>query len=63
MVQTFICKAEGELLKRSNETKNARWISLMKLKELLESDKSLFYPMHITTLEKYLKTKLNCLNH
>lgn len=59
MVQTFICNAEGELLNRSNETKNIRWISLIELKKLLESDKNLFYPMHVTTLEKYLKTKLN----
>lgn len=58
MVQTFICKADGELLNKSNESKNIRWIPLIELKELLEGDKSLFYPMHVTTLEKYLKTKL-----
>lgn len=58
MVQTFICNADGELLNRSNETKNIRWIPLIELKELLEGDTSLFYPMHITTLERYLKTKL-----
>jgi ADP-ribose pyrophosphatase len=58
MVQTFICNADGELLNRSNETKNIRWIPLIELKELLEGDNSLFYPMHITTLERYLKTKL-----
>ncbi|WMM26290.1 NUDIX domain-containing protein [Tissierella sp. MB52-C2] len=59
MVQIFICNADGELLNKSNETKNIRWIPLIELKELLEDDKSLFYPMHITTLERYLKTKLN----
>ena len=59
MVQTFICNANGELLNKSNETKNIRWIPLIELKELLERDKSLFYPMHITTLERYLKIKLN----
>lgn len=58
MVQTFICRADGELLNKSNETKNIRWISLIELKELLEGDKSLFYPMHVSTLEKYLKMKL-----
>lgn len=58
MVQTFICNADGELLNKSNETKNMRWISLMELKELLEGDKNIFYPMHVTTLERYLKTKL-----
>lgn len=59
MVQIFICSADGELLNKSNETKNIRWMPLIELKELLENDKSLFYPMHITTLERYLKTKLN----
>jgi hypothetical protein len=58
MVQTFICNADGELLNKSNETKNIRWIPLIELKQLLEGDKSLFYPMHVTTLEKYLITKL-----
>lgn len=57
MVETFICTADGELLNNSNETKNIRWISLIELKELLEFNKSLFYPMHVTTLEKYLKFK------
>jgi ADP-ribose pyrophosphatase len=58
MVQTFICNADGELLNNSNETKNIRWVPLIELKELLEGDNSLFYPMHITTLGRYLKTKL-----
>ena len=58
MVQIFICNADGELLNKSNETKNIRWIPLIELKKLLEVNKNLFYPMHVTTLEKYLKMKL-----
>ncbi len=58
MVQTFICNADGDSLDKSNETKNIRWISLIELKELLEGNQSLFYPMHVTTLERYLKMKL-----
>jgi ADP-ribose pyrophosphatase len=58
MVQIFICNADGELLNKSSETKNIRWISLIELKKLLEENNSLFYPMHITTLERYLKAKL-----
>lgn len=58
IVQIFICNADGELLNKSNETNNIRWISLIKLKELLESNISLFYPMHVITLEKYIKMKL-----
>lgn len=58
MVQIFICNADGELLSQSNETNNIRWISLIELKDLLESNMSLFFPMHVITLEKYIKMKL-----
>lgn len=57
IVQIFICNADGELLNKSNETKNIRWISLKELKDLLESNTSLIYPMHVVTLEKYIKMK------
>ncbi len=58
MVQTFICNAAGDLLSKSNEAKNIRWISIAEIKKLIDTNKSLFYPMHLTTLEKYLKNKL-----
>lgn len=58
MVQIFLCKAKGELLQKTNETKNIRWISLKELQDLLESDTNLFYPMNVVTLKKYLKEKL-----
>lgn len=57
MVQIFICAAEGELIKSSNETRNIRWISLSDLKERLLKDKDGFYPMHVDTLKKYLSLK------
>lgn len=57
MVQIFICKAKGELLKQTNETKNIRWISMEELGLLLEKNEGSFYPMHIYTLGKYLKMK------
>lgn len=57
MVQVFICKATGKLKKKSNESLNIRWISLENLKELLVNNKKAFYPMHVTTLEKYLIKK------
>lgn len=58
MVQIFICKAKGELLKKTNETKNVRWMSLKELQNLLEYSTDSFYPMHVITLRKYLKHKL-----
>lgn len=57
MVQVFICKVSGELLQESAESKNIRWISLKKLDELIAKNSSMFYPMHIDTLKKYLKFK------
>lgn len=59
MVQTFICRASGELLKSTNETKNIRWISLKELQHLLEIKSNLFYPMHVETLKKYISYKMH----
>lgn len=58
MVQAFICKANGDLLKKTNETKNIRWMSLVELQKLLKSNKNLFYPMHVISLLEYLSKKL-----
>jgi len=58
MLQTFICKAEGELLKQSDESRNIRWISIYNLKELIEKNESKFYPMHINALKKYISEKI-----
>lgn len=62
MVQIFICKATGKLLRKSNEAKNIRWISLEELKQLLINNKKAFYPMHVITLEKYLSKKIGPLD-
>jgi len=57
MVSTFICRVEGTLLSESNESKNIRWMSLKEVSTLLEKKIDYFYPMHITSLRKYLKMK------
>lgn len=54
MVQTFICKADGEILSATNETRNMRWVSLEELSSLLKKGIAGFYPMHVHTLRKYL---------
>lgn len=59
MVQIFICKASGKLLKSTNETKNIRWISLKELQHLLETNPKLFYLMHVDTLKKYISYKMH----
>lgn len=58
MVQTFFCKAKGELLPTTNETKNIRWVSLSELKKLIEKNEQIFYPMHVIALKKYLQLKM-----
>ena len=59
MLQTFICKAEGNMLGEFDESINIRWIETSELKKLLEEDESIFYPMHINAIKKYIKLKLN----
>lgn len=57
MVHVFICRASGELMGSSNESKNMRWISLDELRKLMETKEDNFYPMHVSTLKKYLRFK------
>lgn len=54
IVQIFICHAEGELLKGTNETANIRWELLSEVERMLVSNPEKFYPMHINTLYKYI---------
>ncbi len=57
MVQVFICKVCGKLLQKTDESKNIRWISLDELNSYIKKKENCFYPMHIFTLRKYLKSK------
>ena len=57
MVQVFICRASGKELDESNESRNIRWVSIKDLKDMLRDNEDSFYPMHISTLKKYLKSK------
>lgn len=59
LVQIFICRAAGDVLTQTNETKNLRWVPLNELREMLINHTDLFYPMHVETLRKYLKMR-NC---
>jgi len=54
ILQTFICHAEGELLKQTNETINIRWALLSEVEALLKTNPERFYPMHINSLRKYM---------
>ena len=57
MVQIFICKVRGDLLVESCEAKNMRWVSLEELKETLWHHENKLYPMHVSTLRRYLSFK------
>ena len=57
MVQVFLCKVNGELLEKTAESANIRWISLRELSLILKNNENCFYPMHIYTLKKYLNMK------
>ena len=57
MVQVFICRASGKALSESNESRNIRWVSLKDLRKMLRDEADSFYPMHITTLKKYVDSK------
>lgn len=65
MVQVFICTVRGDFWTESDEAKNFRWITLKELDSMLNKDENIFYPMHIATLKKYLKTqhKLSVVNY
>lgn len=52
---TFICEAEGELLERTNETDNIRWMRRDELKAIVENTPEKIFLMHIHALKKYLE--------
>jgi 8-oxo-dGTP pyrophosphatase MutT (NUDIX family) len=54
MVFVFICRAAGDLLSFSDESKNYRWTSASEIKRLLIESPQSFYPMHVDTLKKYI---------
>ena len=57
MVFTFVCRASGVLLNESDESQNYKWVSVDELKNILATNPHKFYPMHVSTLRKYLTNK------
>ena len=54
MVQTFLCEVDGIGLASSDEARAIRWIRLADLRRMVHEEPQRFYPMHLTTLRKYL---------
>ena len=59
LVITFLCKAEGDTLLKSDESENIKWISIRELDNTLRNHPEKFYPMHISSLRKYLDFQLS----
>uniref|UniRef100_UPI004055E0CF NUDIX hydrolase n=1 Tax=Acetatifactor sp. TaxID=1872090 RepID=UPI004055E0CF len=54
ILSTFLCEAEGELLERTDETENIRWMRRDELKEIVEHSPERIFLMHVHALRKYL---------
>ena len=54
LLSTFLCEVEGELLERTNETENIRWMKRDALKEIVCHYPEKIFLMHIQALRKYL---------
>ena len=54
ILNTFICEAEGELLERTNETNNIRWVKKDELKNIVDNSPESIFLMHVHALRKYL---------
>lgn len=55
ILSTFICEAEGELLERTDETEDIRWMRRDVLKEIVDNSPEKIFLMHINALRKYLE--------
>lgn len=50
----FLCKGEGELAKSTNETKDAQWMNIEELKEIVTNEADRIYTAFLAPLKKYL---------
>ena len=51
---TFICEAEGELLERTEETEDIRWVPVSAVERMVREEPELFFFMHLQGLRKYM---------
>lgn len=54
IAQIFICTARGQVKTHTDESRNLRWVALPELRRILVQEEERFYPMHVTTLKKFL---------
>ncbi len=53
ILNTFLCEAEGNLLKHTNETQNIRWEKISNVERLLKEETESVFFMHINALRKF----------
>ena len=54
ILSTFLCEADGEMLERTDETENIRWMRREELKGIVENHPERVFLMHVHALRKYL---------
>lgn len=54
ILSTFLCRAEGTPLDRTDETEDIHWMKITDLRKLLEESPERIFFMHINALKKYL---------
>lgn len=54
ILSTFLCEADGKLLKQTNETENIHWMRRDALKEIVDNSPERIFLMHVHALRKYL---------
>ena len=59
IVNIFICEATGDLLVKTNETQNLRWINIEELKNMVKNNADQFFLMDVTALKKYFSIYTN----
>lgn len=55
MMQTFICRAKGELVCSTNETVDVHWERAEVIRTMLETEPQKIFPLDILPLKKYLE--------
>ena len=51
----FLCKAEGEPLQKTDETKEARWMKISQVKNLVENEPERIYTAFLAPLKKFTR--------
>lgn len=57
LLLTFLCEAEGEPLKETNEAREIRWMPVSQLRESVEKHPEDWFFMHLNELRKYVAQK------